>query len=283
MTHISNQIRIDGPLPAVFDLVTTTRTWPQWHPATTAVAGVTDRPLALGDQVRETAVIGGRVHEGTWTVVEHQRPARVILHIEAGRIAIGYSFSEANSATLLSRELTYRPEDFAGGADPAALEARMSAQSEEALHRLKWLVEHQLLLATNKRIARDVLERAFNQRDFAAIEEGFTTDAAIHDPGMDFRGPAELRGGLETLLSAFPDFHFSVIEELAEDDRVVLRYRGQGTQRAEFLGIPATGQRIDYTGIILVRLEGQQIAEFWAQPDQLGLLKQLGARMSKDE
>jgi predicted ester cyclase len=205
----------------------------------------------------------------------------VLLHIDQGRIEIGYTFSEADSATRLSRELTYRPEDFAGGTtDPAGLEARMSAQSEEALRRLKWLVEHQLVLQTNKRIVRDVLERAFNQQDFAALEEGFTAEAAIHDPGMDFRGPAELRGGLESLLSAFPDFHFSVLDALAEDDRVVLRYRGRGTQRAEFLGIPATGQRIDYTGIILVRLEGQQIAEFWAQPDQLGLLKQLGARIS---
>ena len=281
MTHISNQIRIDGPREAVFDLVTTTRTWPQWHPATTAVAGVTHRPLSLGDQVRETAVIGGRVHEGTWSVVEHQRPIRVLLHIDAGRIEIGYTFSEADSATVLSRELSYRPEDFAGGAtNPGGLEARMSAQSEEALQHLKWLVEHQLLLDANKRVTREILERAFNQRDFVAVEEGFTAEAAIHDPGMDFRGPAELRGGLESLLTAFPDFQFTVLEALAEDDRVVLRYRGQGTQRAEFLGIPATGQRIDYRGIILVRLEGQQIAEFWAQPDQLGLLKQLGAQMS---
>ena len=130
---------------------------------------------------------------------------------------------------------------------------------------------------------REILERAFNQRDFAAVDQGFTADAAIHDPGMDFRGPAELRVGLEALLTAFPDFHFSVLEQLAEDDRVMLRYRGQGTQHAEFLGISSTGLRIDYTGIILVRLAGQQIVEFWAQPDQLGVLRQLGARMSTNE
>jgi predicted ester cyclase len=280
MAHVCNQIRIDGPPDAVFDLVTTTRYWPEWHPATTAVSGVTDRPLAVGDQVRERAVIGGRVHEGTWTVVEHRRPARVLLDIDGGRIQIAYTFDSQESGTRLMRELLYRPQDFAGGgADPAALESRMSAQSDEALHRLKWLVEHQLRLERNKRITRAILERAFNQRDFAAIDEGFTADAVIHDPGVDFRGPAELRGGLESLLTAFPDFHFSVEEQLAEDDRVMIRYRGQGTQHGEFLGLAATGRRVDYTGILRLRLEGEKISDFWAQPDQLGLLRQLGAQL----
>jgi predicted ester cyclase len=40
--------------------------------------------------------------------------------------------------------------------------------------------------------------------------------------------------------------------------------------------MPPTGRRIDYTGLLLVRLEGQAIAEFWAQPDQLGIFKQRG-------
>ncbi len=291
MTQVCTEIRINGPLEAVFDLTTTTRYWPRWHPATTAVAGVTDRPLALGDQVREYAVIGGRAQEGTWTVAEHQRPESVLLQIDGGRIQIGYTFENEGSdddgsegdgpTTRLRRVLTHRPEDFAGGAtNTTALESYMSTQSEEALQRLKWLVEYQLHLEHNKRRALDILERMFNQRELSILDEGFTPDAGIHDPGMDFRGPAELRGGLEALLVAFPDFHFSVLEQLAEDDRVMIRYRGQGTQHAEFLGFAANGRAIDYTGIVLVRLEGQRIAEFWAQPDQLGLLKQLGAQVS---
>ena len=132
---------------------------------------------------------------------------------------------------------------------------------------------------SNKMLVRGILERVFNARDLAALGEGFSPDAAIHDPGTDFHGPTELQHGLEHLFSAFPDFRFSVLDELAEDDRVVLRYRGQGTHRGEFLGIPSTGRRIEYTGLIMVRVQGEQIAEFWAQPDQLGLLKQLGAQM----
>ena len=135
-------------------------------------------------------------------------------------------------------------------------------------------------LERNKRASRRTLERAFNEQDLTALDDGITPGAMIHDPGTDFRGPAELRHGLQVLFQAFPDFHFTLLDQVAEGDRVVLRYRGQGTHRGEFLGIPATGRAIDYTGMILLRMADGKIAEFWAQPDQLGLLKQLGARVT---
>jgi predicted ester cyclase len=137
-------------------------------------------------------------------------------------------------------------------------------------------------LEHNKRVARRILEQAFNGRDLTAIETGFTPDAAIHDPGQDFHGTAHLRQGLQGLLDAFPDFHFTVLDQLAEGDRVVIFYRGQGTQRGEFLSIAPSGRSIDYTGLLLVRLQGERIAEFWAQPDRLGILQQLGARVVTD-
>src|SRR5262249_31472632 len=134
-------------------------------------------------------------------------------------------------------------------------------------------------LERNKRTVRRVLEQAFDEGDLDAVDAGFAPDATIHDPGTEFRGPTQLRAGLGTLLAAFPDFHFTVLDEVAEGDRVVLRYRGQGAHRADFLGVSASGRRIDYTGMIVVRVADGRIAEFWAQPDQLGLLRQLGARI----
>jgi hypothetical protein len=136
---------LGGAPDEVFDLVTTTRYWPDWHPATESVGGVTERPLAHGDQVFERARIGGRLHEGTWTVTELLRPVRLVLQIDGGRIQITYRFAQFEHTTLLRRELRYRPQDFAGGAsDPAALAARMHAQSQTALQRLKPLVERLL-------------------------------------------------------------------------------------------------------------------------------------------
>lgn len=139
MALVVNTIEINGPLESVFDLVTTTRFWPQWHPATTGVGGVTERPMLLGDKIRERAVIGGRTYEGNWTVIEHSRPARVALLMESGRIRISYSFEAVEAVTKFKRTLEFYPEDF--GADPASIEKLMYVQSEQALQKLKALVE----------------------------------------------------------------------------------------------------------------------------------------------
>lgn len=142
MAKVVNQIDIVGPIDRVFDVVTTPRYWLQWHPATIGVGGVTERPVALGDIIHERAQIGGGVYEGDWTVAEHQRPSRVVLQVDGGRIQITYAFAADGQATTFRRELEFRPEDFIGSAaDPTALEALMHRQSEEGLQKLKPLVE----------------------------------------------------------------------------------------------------------------------------------------------
>lgn len=134
-----------------------------------------------------------------------------------------------------------------------------------------------MALEYNKAFVCAILDATFNRGDLDLVEQHFAADVRIVDPGFELRGPSELRNGIASLRRAFPDYHFSVEDILAENDRVALRYRGTGTHAAEFLGVPATGRRIDYTGIAILRLHDGKIAHFWAQPDQLGLLSQLRA------
>jgi len=142
MMHIVNTILINGPLEPIFDLVTTTRFWPQWHPATVGVGGVTERPFGLGEVIRERAQIGPRLYEGNWTVIEHSRPTRAVLKGESGRIQITYSFQSPGQAIEFKRELEFQAEDFsASAADPKVLEKLMYEQSERALGKLKELIE----------------------------------------------------------------------------------------------------------------------------------------------
>jgi predicted ester cyclase len=41
--------------------------------------------------------------------------------------------------------------------------------------------------------------------------------------------------------------------------------------------LPATGQHVTVTGILIDRFEGDQIVETWSNWDTLGMLRQLGA------
>ena len=145
MNTITNQIEITGDANAIFDLVTTTRFWPAWHPATTGVGGVTQRPFQVGDQIRERAQIGVQVHEGTWTVIAHERPHRAVLRMASGRLHITYTFQPMASGVEFTRALAYYPEDFAASVpNPAQLEQLMFMQSEQALQKLKGIVEQTL-------------------------------------------------------------------------------------------------------------------------------------------
>jgi predicted ester cyclase len=75
-----------------------------------------------------------------------------------------------------------------------------------------------------------------------------------------------------------PDDLQSRIEDLvAEGDRVVVRWTTAGTQRGELLGVPPTGKRVTLTGISILRVAGEQIAEEWTTWDALAVHREIGA------
>src|ERR1043166_411253 len=141
MPTIANSIMITGPVAAVFDLVTTARFWPQWHPATLAVGGVTERPYQLGDAIHERGQVGAAQFQVVWTVTEHDRPRRVAFQCPAPA-RIVYTFEQKGESTEFRREVEYADAVLAAASsDPETLRHVMLAQSAEALARVKQLVE----------------------------------------------------------------------------------------------------------------------------------------------
>ena len=59
-------------------------------------------------------------------------------------------------------------------------------------------------------------------------------------------------------------------------DRVVVRWRYSGTQRAPLEGIPATGKHVSGSGITIHRFAGDKNQEEFTDWDALGLMQQLG-------
>ncbi len=51
----------------------------------------------------------------------------------------------------------------------------------------------------------------------------------------------------------------------------------RGTHEGDFLGIPATGNRVTMEAIHIYRLSGGRLAEHWVARDDLGMMRQLGA------
>lgn len=79
-------------------------------------------------------------------------------------------------------------------------------------------------------------------------------------------------------LGAFPDLEMRAEDVIASGDRAVARVRATGTHQGDFLGMPATGRRVDVQLMDIIRFDDDGRArEHWGVLDQLTMLQQLGA------
>jgi steroid delta-isomerase-like uncharacterized protein len=129
----------------------------------------------------------------------------------------------------------------------------------------------------NKDLARRSWEMLVNQQNPDAIDELYTPNFVWHEPDEDIQGPEEARRFLGMYLSAFPDMHVSVEDEIAEGDKVVTRWTIRGTHRGELMGMAPRDEQVEIKGITIHRIEGGRIAEEWERYDNLSVMQQLGA------
>jgi steroid delta-isomerase-like uncharacterized protein len=85
-----------------------------------------------------------------------------------------------------------------------------------------------------------------------------------------------LKDVLRDMRAAFPDMHWTVKEQIAENDKVATRFEWTGTHRGEFLGVPATERPVKVWGIVIDRLEAGKIKDTRIIMDSLGLMTHLG-------
>jgi predicted ester cyclase len=94
-------------------------------------------------------------------------------------------------------------------------------------------------------------------------------------------GPAlpaesEYRSAIADLIRAFPDIHYTLLDLVADGDRVAARWRWTGTFRAPFRGFAATQAAMSDTGMAMFTFSEGLIASVELQTDRLGFLQQLG-------
>ena len=80
----------------------------------------------------------------------------------------------------------------------------------------------------------------------------------------------------EITLIGMPDWRTEIEDLIAEGDKVVARITMTGTHTGDFWGIPATGKKVEFTGIYIVRIEAGKIVEHWGEEDGVSLMQQLG-------
>ncbi|KUL29719.1 ester cyclase [Actinoplanes awajinensis] len=79
------------------------------------------------------------------------------------------------------------------------------------------------------------------------------------------------------LLEAFDDVSVTILDQVAEADRVATRWAVTATQKAPFFGVPSAGRTATLTGTTVDRIAGDQIVEHWAEVGVPQFLQQLTA------
>jgi steroid delta-isomerase-like uncharacterized protein len=132
-------------------------------------------------------------------------------------------------------------------------------------------------LEENKNIVRRYQE-AYNNNDLDALDEVVATDVLTPKimPGV----PSGLEGAKAVhrrSLQGMPDFHTTIDDLIAGGDRVVARITMTGTHTGDFWGFPASGKKVTFTGIYIVRIENGKIVEHLGEEDSVSLMQQIGA------
>ncbi len=129
----------------------------------------------------------------------------------------------------------------------------------------------------NKAVVRRFCDEVMNGRNPAVLDdilapafEGFKVEGEAQSQNRE-----EFKQTTAMILNAFPDFHQTIHDWVAEKDKVVTRWTIQGTQQGEYLGVPPTGKQIKATGMDIFRVVDGKIVEHWVEVDMFGTMQQL--------
>jgi predicted ester cyclase len=129
-----------------------------------------------------------------------------------------------------------------------------------------------------RNVLRRVSGEIFGQGKVEVVEELLAPDFVDHDP---LPGISPKRDGIKDLVhlfqTSFPGIEVQPLHLVVEGDKGVDHTRFSGTHAGEFMGIPATGKRID-TSVIVISMLGPdgRITERWQRFGAMQLLQQLG-------
>ena len=134
-------------------------------------------------------------------------------------------------------------------------------------------------LEANKALIRRWLEEGDNQGRLEVADEVFAPEFICFHPAAPepLRGPESVKALAAELKAAFEGYGGEILDMVAEDDRVAVRWRCGGIHRAPFLGIEPTGHTVSVAGISIYRFAEGRVVEAWYSADMLGLMQQLQA------
>ena len=124
-----------------------------------------------------------------------------------------------------------------------------------------------------KQLAKRWFEEVWNQGRREAISELLAPDALLHEGSATTVGPEAFLSFFDRMQAAFSEIHITVHDTISEGEKVCLQWSGTMRHTGDGLGLPPTGELVEITGISIVRIADNRLAERWQNWDTRGLTR----------
>jgi C-1 hydroxylase len=131
-----------------------------------------------------------------------------------------------------------------------------------------------MTLEENKELVRRFVD-AYNNQDYDLLDELLAPDYVDHTNHVDREGLKQL---IKMAFSAFPDYHETIEDIIAESDKVWIRVKvTTGTHTGNFMGFAPTGKKLIIEMVDIIRVDNGKLVEYWDVTDRTDFLRGLGA------
>jgi len=105
------------------------------------------------------------------------------------------------------------------------------------------------------------------------VDKIFTANYVAHAGGKNYKGHQFVRRFSGQLRSAIPDIRLVEVKILLHSGDIIAWQRTlSGTHKADMMGIPPTGQKVEWREMVVSRFDGEKIAEEWVVSELVGQL-----------
>jgi len=125
----------------------------------------------------------------------------------------------------------------------------------------------------NKEVVHRFVE-AYNNQNFDLLDDLLAPDYFDSTNQVGAEGLKQL---IKMAFAAFPDYHETIEDIIAEGDKVWILVRtNTGKHTGEFMGIAPTGKKLSTLAVDILRVVNGKIVEYRDVVDRLDFLNQLG-------
>lgn len=128
----------------------------------------------------------------------------------------------------------------------------------------------------------DRWHQAWSAQDVTVLASLYAPDCKVTSPMFgQMQGRAAVTESFRRLFKVFPDLKMETEQLIIDGNRAAIVFSTNATHSAEFMGLPATGRKARVSGVLVQKLDDDEIEEELRLYDFTALLVQVGVLRAK--